>query len=362
MIPVKNIYYMLSYAFSILREQGYKSVETESYENIGDLCAAILETGLKLQLKRGLYKDYRETTEQISTLKGKIDVSESIKSQAIQKHQLVCTYDEFTEDCPFNQILKSTIKLLIGSNISLSRKKSLRKVLIYLQGVSDIDLKHLDWNIRFDRTSQSYRMLVSVCYLVVKGLLQTTSSGNTKFMDFLDEKRMSWLYERFVFEYFRKEHPELKVSSPYIEWSLDGEADAFLPAMRSDIVLESAGCVLIIDTKYYSHNLQQRYEKKSIHSGNLYQIFTYVKNYQEQECAVGKQVSGMLLYAATDDDIQPDSSYSMSGNEILIKTLYLGSSFTEIRTQLETISNLLLQSLPGTAEVGACNEREEYIA
>ena len=35
-----------------------------------------------------------------------------------------------------------------------------------------------------------YRMLVSVCYLVLKGLLQTQSDGTTKLMDFLDEQRM----------------------------------------------------------------------------------------------------------------------------------------------------------------------------
>lgn len=33
-------------------------------------------------------------------------------------------------------------------------------------------------------------MLISVCYLVIKGLLQTNSDGSTKLMDFLDEQRM----------------------------------------------------------------------------------------------------------------------------------------------------------------------------
>jgi len=31
-------------------------------------------------------------------------------------------------------------------------------------------------------------MLISICYLVVKGLLQTQSDGNKKLMDFLDEQ------------------------------------------------------------------------------------------------------------------------------------------------------------------------------
>ena len=58
MIPIQNIYYMLSYAFQVLNEQGYKSVATEHFENVADLCAAILIKGLSKQLKRGLMKDY----------------------------------------------------------------------------------------------------------------------------------------------------------------------------------------------------------------------------------------------------------------------------------------------------------------
>lgn len=42
MIPIQNIYYMLSYAFQILTEQGYKNIATEKFENTAELMAAIL--------------------------------------------------------------------------------------------------------------------------------------------------------------------------------------------------------------------------------------------------------------------------------------------------------------------------------
>ena len=54
MIRVQNIYYMLSYAFQVLNEQGYKQVATEKFENIAELCAAILIKGVSSQIKRGL--------------------------------------------------------------------------------------------------------------------------------------------------------------------------------------------------------------------------------------------------------------------------------------------------------------------
>ena len=58
MIPVRNIYYMLSYAFKILQAQEYENIETEKFENVSELFAAILAKGISLQLKRGLNKDY----------------------------------------------------------------------------------------------------------------------------------------------------------------------------------------------------------------------------------------------------------------------------------------------------------------
>ena len=54
MIPIQNIYYMLSYAFQVLNEQGYKNIATEQFNNTGELMAAILEKGIAIQLKRGL--------------------------------------------------------------------------------------------------------------------------------------------------------------------------------------------------------------------------------------------------------------------------------------------------------------------
>ena len=92
MIPIQNIYYMLSYAFQILNEQGYKNIATEQFHNTAELMAAILEKGIAVQLKRGLYKEYIPQTEALSSLRGKIDIAESIKTQTVLRKQLICAY------------------------------------------------------------------------------------------------------------------------------------------------------------------------------------------------------------------------------------------------------------------------------
>ena len=54
------------------------------------------------------------------------------------------------------------------------------------------------------------------------------------------------------------------------------------------------------------------------------------------------EVSGMFLYARTEDIIQPNVIYQMSGNRIIIKTLDLNCEFFEIVNQLNSIGNYLM--------------------
>lgn len=339
MIPIQNIYYMLPYAFQVLNEQGYKNIATEQFHNTAELMAAILEKGIAIQLKRGLGKEYIPQTEALSSLRGKIDVTESIKTQSMLWKKLICTYDEFSVNSIMNRVIKSTVELLLRSNISKQRKKNLRKLMVYFSEVDFIDLYTVNWNVRYNRNNQTYRMLISICYMVVKGLLQTQSDGSTKLMDFLDEQRTCRLYEKFILEYYRKEFKnQLTANASQIPWQLDNEENSMLPVMQSDIMLQRGERVLIIDAKYYEHSTQVQFDKHTLHSGNLYQIFTYVKNKEYELREKEHTVSGMLLYAKTDEEICPNNAYQMSGNQITVRTLDLNLPFDEIAGQLNTIA------------------------
>ena len=340
MIRIQNIYYMLAYAFQILREQGYASCGTEQFENTADLLSAILVKGVSVQIKRGLGRTYIEETEPLSCLRGKIDLTESIKQQTLIKQQLVCTYDEFSVDSYMNQVLKTTMEMLLRYDIPKTRKKELRNLLLYFKDVGTLDIYNINWNFRFNRNYQSYQMLMSVCYLVIKGLLQTTADGTVKLMQFLDEQRMCRLYEKFILEYYKKHYPQIKTAASQIGWALDDGISAMLPTMQSDIMLTYGEKTLIIDAKYYGHTTQKQYDVHTLHSNNLYQIFTYVKN----KAVAGGEVSGMLLYAKTDEAVLPNNSYMMSGNKISVKTLDLDCEFSEIAAQLNAIADDFMKS------------------
>lgn len=339
MIPVQNVYYMLAYAFQVLNEQGYKNIATEQFNNVAELCAAILSKGISVQLKRGLGREYIPEADALSAIQGKIDISQSIKTRTMLKRQLVCAYDDFSVNFYMNRVIKTTVELLLRSDISKARKKELRKLFVFFGEVESLDVYNINWSFRYNRNNQTYRMLISICYLIVKGLLQTTSNGTKKLMDFIDEQRMSRLYEKFILEYFRREHPGITANASQIPWQLDDDMNAMLPVMQTDIMLMKDEKTLIIDAKYYSNTMQTQYDVHTFHSGNLYQIFTYVKNKESQLSSQPHEVSGMLLYAKTDEAVLPNNTYRMSGNRISVRTLDLDCNFEQITAQLDAIAS-----------------------
>ena len=338
-ILIKNIYYMLSYAFQALHQSQYEDIALEEFEDMHNLFAAILSKGIGLQLKQGLYKEYISKQDDLNVLRGKINMSGTIHNRMARKQILTCEYDELSENNLLNQILKTTVMLLLRhSKVKAKYKDELKKEMLLFSNVDTLDPTMIKWSfIRFQRNNQNYRMLISICQLIIEGMLLTTESGDYHLATFIDEQRMCRLYEKFILEYYAQNYRKLSVKASQIPWTLDDGIGTMLPIMQSDITLQQGNTVLIIDAKYYSHTMQQQFDKHTIHSNNLYQIFTYVKNKEYEFEGKEHVVSGMLLYAKTEEDIYPDNVYQMHGNKIAVRTLDLNLPFTSIARQLDEI-------------------------
>ena len=353
-ILIKNIYYMLSYAFSVLKRSGFEKVGEEEFDNIHDLFAALLAAGIGHQLKHGLHREYTVRRESLPTVRGKIDFAESIRNQINRVRKISCEFDELSENNIFNQIIKQTAQLLIRSeNVKPEYRDDLKRKMLFFSGIDTLDPYTIDWSqIRFQRNNQTYRILIGLCQFVIQGMLLSPGGGERKLAAFADEQHMCRLYEKFLLEYFRRHHPDLNACASQIPWALDDDRQTMLPVMQSDITLSRGGKTLIIDAKFYGENMQRQYDKRSIISGNLYQIFTYVKNKSRQPGFTDHAVSGLLLYARTADEIQPDAEFSMSGNKISVKTLDLNQPFAVIAEQLDRIAQSARE--PGASVCSDC--------
>ena len=344
-IFIQNIYHMLSYAFKELKKNNFISVTNEKFDNILDLFAELLYRGVSLQLKQGLHRNYIEINENLSTLRGRLNLSDTLKLKASGKHKLNCDFDEYSVNNTFNRILASTLGLLIKhAQVKAVRKSKIKKILPFFSEIESIDLKNIRWNrLRFDRNSKAYQLLIYLCYFIVNNYLFSQEKGSFKHIAVSDTQAINRLFEKFVLEFYRYHYPDLKAASRQIDWNIDKEdstATDILPVLQTDIMLTFPNRTLIIDTKYYGKTMQSYHDKKTIHSNNQNQIFTYVMNHDKE--GNGK-TDGMLLYAKTNEEIHPDGHITYpKGNKTYYRTLDLYQDFENIKSQLDSIVDIYL--------------------
>ena len=334
---------MLSYAFKALKSEGFSNIGCEDFDNIHNLFSAILCQGINNQVKRGLNKTYISQSKIQNTLRGKINVNETILQTSKQTKKLSCTFDILSQNNLLNRILKTAIMILLKSDeVTPPIKTKLKKTLIFFVDVALITPSQIKWNsLNFHKSNSSYQLLIYICHLLFDGMLIDSQKQNFKLANFIDEQRLCDLYEKFVLNYYIKHYPNLCPHSPKVDWVLNTNQKSFLPDMYTDIVLTNSQkkTTLIIDTKCYKNIVNTQFMKNSISSGNIYQIFAYVKN---RALVDSNQVSGMLLYAKTTEPVCPDVKYTMSGNDIYAKTLDLNCDFDNIRAQLNHIAENIL--------------------
>ncbi|MFI3210494.1 MAG: 5-methylcytosine-specific restriction endonuclease system specificity protein McrC [Peptostreptococcaceae bacterium] len=342
-IRIQNIYYMLSYAYLDLKQLGFSNLKIEEFENSLDLLSEILIKLVSKQIKNGLCGEYLNKTELLSGVSGRINISKSIKENSFINKKIVCEYNEFSINNNFNQIIKTTLKIIVrDKNILNNKKKVINRLLLNFYNVDDKNIYQLDFKIKRNRIYKNYDNIINICYLIKNGLIMCEEYGNLRVRTYLDEQSIYRLYEKFILCYYKKHLPKntYDVSSKKIKWNEDNNNIEFLPHMITDVYILNKinNKRLIIDTKFYKNIMKSNYERKKFNSSNLYQIFTYVKN---EECNVNGEVSGILLYAKTNLEKIPQKIYSLGKNNIYLKTLDLDKEFFEITKKLDSIIKIL---------------------
>ena len=112
-IPVRNIYYMLTYAWGYLQEIKQANLEAIPGNNLLDILGYVLNKGILQLSRRGLELDYNPNTEIIPGIKGRIEFAKTIRGFHLNHGKTVSTFDLLNEDTLANRIIKSTLAMLI---------------------------------------------------------------------------------------------------------------------------------------------------------------------------------------------------------------------------------------------------------
>ena len=337
-IPIQNIYFLLCYAWNRLEQKEAVEIANVDCETLRDLFARVLTSGIEVLHKRGLHREYLAFQEDLSRLRGRIRLGDSIKRFTWQRGQMACEFDELNYDIVHNQILKTSLSLLARSGkLSADSRSRIRNSDLLFREISKIQLTGgIFQRVQYHSNIQHYRFLLGICELIYNATLPLEGEGRHRFRDFLrDKKRMPALFEEFVRNFYKQHAKEYQVGAKIISWNANAEAQRspFLPQMRTDVTLESEKRKIILDCKFYENTLGGGQYDEKFYSGHLYQLLAYLRN---QSIQPGwKDVEGVLLYPAVSREICFDGM--LEGHRVRVLTINLDQPWQSIHANLMDI-------------------------
>ena len=349
---------MLSYVWDQTEKFGELLVDNLDQFKAPDLLATLFLMSSRDYLRRGLYQEYSTIHEEIRGIKGKVDFKNSLSHLSFSNAKAFCNFDLLEVNNPINQIIKSTaIKLYRMDYQNENLKDDLNTFLLYFNNVDFIDITDRSFEISFNSQNYYSYPLVKICHFIHQSTMVSDDLGKFRFVDVLDsDSKMESLFELFAYRFYLKEYSDNRNKTvnyqKKIQWQAKGSSEdlSWLPGMYIDIKIENENTVFIIDTKYYANfyemqkfgSQDQEYFSKKVISGNLYQIFSYMNEYQTT-----KQVKGVLLYPTpyTQEDINVSykvktvSEDSSKDSVLQVKTINLSKDWRTIRDEMLSVLN-----------------------
>jgi 5-methylcytosine-specific restriction enzyme subunit McrC len=343
-IPIKNLFYLLCYAWDVLEPGDVTEVGTvEAPDDLENLMASVLASRLERLLRRGLERDYQEKREDSACIRGRIDFQETTKRMLRRRGAAHVIFDELSPDTLANRIVKATVRILLRfETLSAPNREELAGLYRGLREVSDTRVSSGSfYRVRLHRNNQDYRLLLSICEMVQRYALPQEHGRGMRFINF-DKKVMWKVFQRFVTNFYRRKQNIYRVNPDAFPWLVtqSPEVEKFsLPGLETDIVLTSPVSRIVIDSKFFAEPFDKRYEKLTVKPAHLNQMFVYMQNLVARDDR-RRQVDGVILYAAVSGSTVSGTfcqDWKLFGHNLRVAGLDLSKDWTHIENSLLSV-------------------------
>ncbi|WP_151086517.1 5-methylcytosine restriction system specificity protein McrC [Hymenobacter baengnokdamensis] len=341
MIPLATLYYLLCYAWQRLPEPAVlQASEAAPFHRPLELLTQMLLHATRQLLRTGLPLAFTTTQQEVSELRGRIELAPTLGRGLLPQGRAVCSYDELSANQPVYQLLAGTLAQLAphpGLALSLRREVSRvrRRLPASVQPLAPSAA--LFPALRRQRLASAEAFLLHICELIYDTSLPAPAAGSRgRFTDFRrDERLMARIFEQAVRNFYRREQRRYRVFAETIGWQAEAAHTpdlALLPTMLTDTTLDSPSRKIVLDTKYYAAALRPRYDQQRLIAPHLYQLYAYLQNLQP---APGQQLEGILLYpAGPAPTAVVNVRYTLGGHPVRIVTLNLHEPWPAIAAAL----------------------------
>lgn len=250
-------------------------------------------------IKRGLKSTYVTLQSNNKFLKGKLMMVNHLRKNHTNQSNFYTEYDEFLSDSPENQLIKTTLELLLRISSDNNNLRIIREQLSFFEFISvtrtpDITFKRVN----LGRNYKYYEQTLLWCQIFLRGQSFTSFGTNSKAIAVLFP--MEKLFEAYIATLVKKTLKNHQVFLQESQYSLfdftsqlgDDRQNKSVYYLRPDLVVRSDNNkVVIIDTKW------KILDKKGPSQADLYQMYVYYTRYTQKEQNVSKVI---LLYPYTD--------------------------------------------------------------
>ena len=344
-IPIRNIWYMLLYAWDVLPISRLSPmIDVEEAPSLDALLTMVLMKLVKQRMRVGFGRNYITEEQLIQGIRGRVDFKKSIRSNTFEQGKAYCHFNTYALNVPKNQIVKSTLsRLILTGNFGPDQYKAksvraeLRQLVRMLDGIDTIELNlEMIRRQRFGRNDRDYGLMMAICEFILQKQMPTELQGEKIFSSLEKEKLLLYsVFEKFVANFYRTNLDGWKVNAQKsLDWDVISD-NPYLPKLRPDILFvnHSNGKIIILDTKFTAQILiRNLWEDEVFVSSHLYQMYAYLKT-QEHCSDKFHNSSGILLYPAV-SEIGVSETVQLQNHQLMIQTVNLASPWQDIENRL----------------------------
>lgn len=296
---------MLSYLSGFRHIQTQQtSVKTYSKPLLEIFITQFLQS-LSLLLKKGLRSEYREQTDNLTFMKGKLHVSAQLRRNVLHRDKFFVSYEEYSSDNPANRLLHSALNKLSKMPLSAENQQWLQELRFAFDEIAvSQDIEGDISQLRFGRNMVHYEAPIEWAKLILNGTSPMALQGEANSLSLLFP--MEAVFESFVAQTLAEELPrELKVIPQSGGLSLVNHKGKNHFSLRPDLLIKKglpAKNHIVMDTKWklISQHSQNQY---GLSQSDLYQMFAYGQKYLEGHGEM------YLIYPEHDDFTDPISHH-----------------------------------------------------
>ncbi len=232
------------------------------------------------EVRRGLTRNYQRHSDDLSRLRGKLNVTRQFTHLAATPQKLSCQFDEFSSNNPLNRLLLCATQTLRRHSTHAPTQRLLSEIETHFEDVETTPVQTvLADKITLNRNNNRWATVEKLGRLLLEALYQTTHSGKHQGIALLFD--MNRLFEAYIARLAQKTLRPLGfvVLTQKPQKSLASNSDggrSFIT--KPDLHIERDGIVFVLDTKW--KRLDTSKPNYGISQADAYQMHGYSRVYE----------------------------------------------------------------------------------